>query len=306
MKTLITKSILLILGLSQFAFAQSSITEGVNFFRRSNTMVPINATIASAEGGQSLGFQTMDSAILKFIEVGNGGLTYTANIVIFDHKEIYRMHDRADQYKYSVTFTGEINLSSCIREDGKNIFGQFKSLEEVMRYSHESANSTQFSSCIFQGKVFSANYTTPNGSQPRPTMEDVKVAIFADHLELAGSIKGEEKGLIKLKFPFLYYNNQNDFSLQSARQKILGTLEGALAILQGEIGDKQLPKTVAYIMENRHTLQEALRELEGKKLGSLELIELSVSVKNAFHVLDQAVGLASDRQIQMRDLIQLK
>lgn len=297
MKTLITKSILLVLGLSQFAFAQSSITEGVNFFRRSNSMVSIDARIASAETDRFFGFQSMDSAKLKFIEVGNGGLTYTANIDLYV---------RGYESTHKVTFTGEINLSSCIREDGKNIFGQFKSLEEVMRYSHESANSTQFSSCIFEGKVFVANYTTPNGSQPRPTMEDVKVAIFADHLEIAGVVKGVVNAPIKLKFPFLYYINDKAPSLQNARQKILGTLQGALAILQGEIGDKQLPKTVAYIMENRKTLQDALVEVAYKDVNSYELIELSVSVKNAFHILDQAVGLASDRQIQMRDLIQLK
>lgn len=297
MKKLITKSILLILGLSQWAYAQSNITNGVNFFRRTNSMVAIDAMIASVQSEEFLGIQRSNAIQLRFIQVGNGGLTYTAQISLYN---------RYDEPEKGAIFTGELNLASCVRENGQNIFGQFKSLEEVLRYSHEAADSTQFSSCLLSGNAFVANYTTPNGPQPRPTMDEVKVAIFADHVELSGVIKGELAQPLKLKSPFLYYINQkNTASLQNVRQTTLGILQNALVTLQGEIGDKQLPKTVAYIMENRKTLQDALREVENKPLNSYELIEFSVSVKNAFHILDQAVGLASDRQIQMRDLIQL-
>lgn len=319
MRTLLFLTIYLI---SNSVFAQTTIERGVDFFRRDFSYVHLNVIIAEVDTEAksreqadtqssrrnfilgSTAQKTGTKTSFRISAIANSGLNFIGSL---------RFEDRN---RYYDEFQGDLTLSSCIKDNGQNIFGQFGSLEEVLKYSREASELPQFSSCILTSPLMVANnYITPLGIQPRATLEDVRIYIFADRVEFTANIKGhprnhqaevEKKIVFPFQSPFLYYRtiNRNHEGLRKARQETLGILQRALAILQEEIQDKRLPKTVAFILDNRQFLQSSLSQLSNNEMmDPRDLIEFSVSVKNAFHILDQAVGLASNRQIQMRELL---
>lgn len=331
--------ITLTLIFTNLAFAQSTIERGVNFFRRQSNFIPMNAPIAGLQHDSRSGYadspqyflgkpeaiflrggQPEGTAIgLDLTHIANSGLTFYGKVSFAKYDANYSYHHKEE---FQDIYSGELTLESCLRENGKDVFDQFKSLEEVLKYSREANEMPRFTSCLLTSPSMVANFTTPMGTLASPIIENVKIYLFTDHVQIFADIKGHPQtqamaatkpdkvanGVLKYHSPFLYYYPTHDSSeeLLQVRKETLTVLQTALTTLQGEIGDKQLPKTVAYILDNKAALNDSLRKLsQARVISPFQLINFSVSVKNAFHILDQAVGLASDKRVQMRNLIQM-